>query len=657
MCGLIGFSQSNSNSSSIARDMCSQINHRGPDSSGVWFEENSPIVLGHTRLSILELSEAGHQPMVSDCSRYVLVLNGEIYNHLALRSKLESSGISYSWRGHSDTETLLACFVAWGIEKTLQATVGMFAIALWDKQNQVLTLARDRMGEKPLYWGWSDDLLVFASELKAIKAHPDFKDVIDRDALTLFLRHCYIPAPYSIYQGIQKLLPGHYLQMPLKGNIAESKVVTSKLYWSLNDAVEQGVSNQFLGTPEEAVLALEQQLKESIGDQILSDVPLGAFLSGGVDSSTIVALMQSQSERPVKTFTLGFDEAGYNEAEHAKAVAKHLKTDHTELYIKADDALEVIPKLASMYCEPFADSSQIPTYLVSKLAKQHVTVSLSGDAGDELFGGYNRYVAAQKVWGPVQKMPFFVRKMAAAGLSVLSPNSWDKLFELAAPILPKKLQLSIPGEKARKLSEVLTLSSGEAFYRQLTSHWTDPESIVINGKEPPTLLTTPTAWPKTDCFEHSMMAMDAQTYMSDDILVKVDRAAMANSLETRTPLLDHRVVELAWKMPLDYKIRNGQGKWLLRQVLYKYVPKELIERPKAGFGIPLAEWLRGPLKEWAESLLDESRLIREGYFHPRPIRNMWLEHLSGKKNWQYHLWNVLMFQAWLEVTVSKKEVL
>lgn len=648
MCGIVGFRKSSLEPFSIANSMCEKINARGPDSAGVWSEDDQPVILGHVRLSILELSEAGNQPMISECGRYVLVLNGEIYNHQSLRKKLAESGLVINWRGQSDTETLLACFVAWGIEKTLQATIGMFAIAVWDKQAQVLTLARDRMGEKPLYWGWSNDLLIFASELKAIKAHPEFEAVIDRDALTLLLRHCYIPAPYSIYKDIQKLMPGNILQIPLQGDLSQSKAAASKPYWSLNKVVEQGLANPFIGGPEAAVDALEEQLKKSVADQMLADVPLGAFLSGGVDSSTIVALMQAQSDMPVRTFTLGFNEPGYNEAEHAKAVAKHLGTAHTELYVQPDDALSVIPNLANMYCEPFADSSQIPTFLVSQLAKQHVSVALSGDAGDELFGGYNRYMAAQKVWGPVQKMPSFVRRLAAGGLRSLSPNSWDKLFEFAKPILPKKLQLSIPGEKARKLSEVLTLSSGEAFYRQLTSHWTDPASVVINGQEPITLLTDPSAWPKTDCLEHAMMAMDAQTYMSDDILVKVDRAAMASSLETRTPMLDHRVVELAWKMPLEYKIRNGQGKWVLRQVLYKYVPKDLIERPKAGFGIPLASWLRGPLREWAEALLDEKRLRQEGYFHPAPIRTMWLEHLSGKKNWQYHLWNILMFQAWLE---------
>ncbi|MDF1583975.1 MAG: asparagine synthase C-terminal domain-containing protein [Methyloprofundus sp.] len=416
----------------------------------------------------------------------------------------------------------------------------------------------------------------------------------------------------------------------------------------MNDAVEQGLAHPFNGSPEAAADQLETQLTNSIGEQMLADVPLGAFLSGGVDSSTIVALMQTQCQQPVRTFTIGFEEGGYDEATHAKAVAKHLGTDHTELYVRPEDALAVIPKLPSMYCEPFADSSQIPTFLVSQMVKQHVTVALSGDGGDELFGGYNRYLAARKVWEPVQCMPSFVRHVASGLLRALPPAGWDKLFATAKPILPKSLQLSIPGEKARKLADVLSLSDGHDFYRQLTSHWTDPSSVVIGASEPPTLITTPSAWPKTDSLEHAMMAMDAQTYMADDILTKVDRAAMAAGLETRVPMLDHRIVELAWQMPLDYKIRDGQGKWLLRKALYKHVPKELIERPKMGFGIPLDSWLRGPLRDWAEELLDEQRLRQEGYFYPKPIRTMWEQHLSGKHNWQYHLWNVLMFQAWLE---------
>lgn len=652
MCGITGF---------FGRDalpledtvvaMAETLSHRGPNDSGNWYDKVAGLALAHRRLSILDLSPAGHQPMTSVSGRYVIVFNGEIYNHLELRAQLQSEGKAPKWRGHSDTETLLASFENWGIKTTLQATVGMFAIALWDRERQELTLARDRVGEKPLYYGWQgngvQEAFLFGSELKALKKHPACQSVINRDALALYLRHNCIPSPYSIYRGIRKLLPGHYLTLPLHSGSADksSKPVP---YWEYNRIAEEGMSRPLQMSPEEAVEALNKQLTKSISGQMLADVPLGAFLSGGVDSSAVVAIMQAQSSKPVRTFTIGFDEGGYNEAADANAVAQHLGTDHTEIYVRPEDALDVIPKLPQMYCEPFSDSSQIPTFLVSHMARQHVTVALSGDGGDELFGGYNRYIAAQKVWGPVQRLPRFARLATAGCLRTLPPAIWDRLFDWARPALPKRLQLSIPGEKARKLADVLSLSDGRAFYRQLTSHWTDPANIVVGATEPQTLITDPAAWLNTDSLEHAMMAMDAQTYMADDILTKVDRAAMAASLETRVPMLDHRVIELAWKMPLDYKIRNGQGKWPLRQVLYRYVPKELIERPKMGFGIPLDSWLRGPLREWAEALIDEERLRREGYFHPAPIRNMWEEHLSGRKNWQYHLWSVLMFQAWLE---------
>lgn len=648
MCGLVGFTRSSGiDAYKTAQKMCSAIAHRGPDSCGIWSEESAPIVLGHQRLAILDLSEAGHQPMESGCGRYVIAFNGEIYNHLKLRTQLQLENNAPAWRGHSDTETLLACFAAWGIKETLQATVGMFAIALWDQREQILTLARDRMGEKPLYWGWSNDVLLFGSELKALKLHPTFNQQVDRNALTQLLRHSYIPAPYSIYLNIQKLMPGHFLQIPLHGDLSYSKSAKSAAYWRMNNCIEYGMANPFNGTPHEAVDLLESQISASIADQMLADVPLGAFLSGGVDSSTIVALMQQQASRPIKTFTIGFDEGGYNEAVHAKAVAQYIGTDHTELYVRPVDAMAVIPRLPNIYSEPFADSSQIPTFLVSQMAKQQVTVSLSGDGGDELFGGYNRYLASRKIWGPLQRLPISFRHAASKVLRALPPATWDKIFSTAKPILPKRFQLSIPGEKARKLADVLSLSDGNAFYHQLTSHWIDPASVVIGATEPVTLITNSAAWPKTDSLEHAMMAMDAQTFMTDDVLTKVDRAAMAVSLETRVPMLDHRVVELAWQMPLDYKIRKGQGKWLLRQVLYRHVPKELIERPKTGFGIPLDSWLRGPLRDWAEALLDEKRLRQEGYFHTEPIRKMWEEHLSERKNWQYHIWNVLMFQAWL----------
>ena len=651
MCGLNGFfsTQANDYDTAVAiKEMNDALYHRGPNAEGSWQDDRLGLVLGHRRLAIQDLSSAGAQPMHSTCGRYVLVFNGEIYNHLELRQQLAQQGIPADWRGHSDTETILACFVAWGIEKTLESMVGMFAIALWDRLDKVITLARDRMGEKPLYWGWQGNSLYFGSELKGLKAHPKFQADIDRDSIALLLRHNCIPAPYSIYQGIKKLRAGHWLQLPLS-DLEKAKVVQPQAYWRLNDIVESGLANPFTGSPEQAVDALESTLMSSMDSQMLSDVPLGAFLSGGIDSSAVVALMQSQSSRPVQTFTIGFDDAGYNEAKHAKAVAQHLGTKHTELYVRPKDAQSVIPKLSSIYCEPFADSSQVPTFLVSQLARQQVTVALSGDGGDELFGGYNRYLMAQRVLSNNRKLPKPIRKIMAHGLVRLSPNRWDALFDTLTPIIPSRLRLRTPGDKAHKLAGVLDIDNEHECYHKLTSHWQDPTSIVIGAQEPSTLITDTNAWPKTDSFQHAMMAMDAQTYMTDDILVKVDRAAMANSLETRVPMLDHRVIELAWRMPLDYKIRNGEGKWLLKQVLFRYVPQALIERPKMGFGIPLHDWLRGSLRSWAEALLDENLLKQQGYFHSAPIRKMWEDHLSGKYNYQHQLWNILMFQAWLEI--------
>ncbi|WP_421911069.1 asparagine synthase (glutamine-hydrolyzing) [Marinobacter sp.] len=625
MCGLAGFwsiPESTNDFNNALVKMATSISSRGPDDSGTWNDAQTGIGLTHTRLSIVDLSPAGHQPMHSACKRYVIVFNGEVYNHLALRHRLESRQEAPEWRGHSDTETLLACFSAWGIEKALQATVGMFALVLWDKHDHVLTLARDRLGEKPLYWGWCNQTLLFGSELKALKAHRAFDAEVDRNALALLLRYNAIPAPYSIYRGIQKLPAGHMVQICRGDGPAEA---LPQAYWALNEVVESGLENPFLGSDTEAVTALEHRIAQSVAGQMLADVPLGAFLSGGVDSSTVVALMQQQSSKPVRTFAIGFNEPGYNEAQYAKEVAEHLDTEHTELYVGTEDALAVIPDLPSIYCEPFADSSQIPTYLVSKMAKQQVTVALSGDGGDELFGGYNPYQFAPKVWRAIRRLPLSLRKLAVAVLA----------------------DVPVP-DKLHKLLRVLPSENREAFYNALMSHWQQPEEAVIGTESLPSIMNSPSHWPKTDSFEHWMMAVDAKQYMSDDILVKVDRAAMSNSLETRVPLLDHRVVEFAWQLPIHQKIRNGTGKWALREVLYRHVPREMIERPKKGFSIPLSQWLRGPLRDWAEALLEETRLRREGYFHAAPIRKLWSEHQSGRRDNALKLWSVLMFQAWLE---------
>ena len=657
MCGFAGFLTNNSNALAnayaIANAMALTIKHRGPDDAGIWLDHQAGIALAHRRLSIVDLSPAGHQPMASISNRYVIAFNGEIYNHLELRRELEvmpqsssispREGVAINWRGHSDTETLLAGFEAWGVEITLKKTVGMFAISLWDNEEKVLTLARDRMGEKPLYYGFQNNVFLFGSELKALKANPEFSSEIDRDVLCLYLRHCYIPAPYSIYKGIKKLLPGTYVQVRL-GDDANSPSLMPKPYWSMEEAFGVGIDDSFIGSDEQAIHALDSQLKQSIGLQMMADVPLGAFLSGGVDSSAVVALMQSQSSQPVKTFSIGFNEAGYNEADYAKAVAKHLGTDHTELYVSSAEAMSVIPMLGKIYDEPFADSSQIPTFLVSKMARQHVAVSLSGDAGDELFGGYNRYLLADK-WQKIERVPFALRQMAGYLIETLSPSAWDEIFQQLSKF---KTFPSNMGEKLQRLAKRLEKIEGtHALYYSLVSEVDSPELLVLGAKEPHTRLTQLAIKIPFQDPKQQMMFLDTMTYLPDDILVKVDRAAMANSLETRVPFLDHRVVEFASRLPMNMKIRDGETKWLLRQVLYQYVPKGLIERPKAGFGIPLAEWLRGPLKSWVESLIEEKRLAQEGYFNVDYIHNLWRAHLSGKRNCQTLLWNILMFQSWL----------
>ena len=648
MCGFAGFlggvvRHDASGEEALLRRMADTIVHRGPDDVGYWCDVEQRIGLGFRRLSILDLSPAGHQPMQSSSGRYVVTFNGEIYNHLSLRQELEGSAQAPAWRGHSDTETLLAGFDAWGIQGTVERAIGMFALAVWDRQNRTLTLARDRIGEKPLYYGWQGNAFLFGSELKALRAHPDFQGQIDRGALCLLMRHNCIPAPYSIYQGISKLTPGCLLTVSLQQR--EPRVWT---YWSGAQVAEFGVANPFAGSSDQAVDELEILLKDAVGKQMMADVPLGAFLSGGMDSSTVVALMQAQSSRPVKTFSIGFHEAGYNEAEYAKELARHLGTDHTELYVTAEQAMAVIPLLPTLYDEPFSDSSQIPTFLVSQLARQHVTVSLSGDAGDELFCGYDRYKLTAMLWHFLATVPMPLRKLVQQILTSVPPETLNRMAGAMGSLLPRSVRMMNVGDKLHKGADVLTSDSANALYLALVSHWRDPAFFVLRGHEPPTLLTENTpALHGLDDVQH-MMALDLLTYLPDDILVKVDRAAMGVSLETRVPFLDHRVVEFAWHLPLSMKIRNGQSKWALRQVLYKYVPKNLIERPKKGFGVPIDSWLRGPLREWAEDLLDERRLREEGYFNPAPIRKKWEEHLTRQRNWQYHLWNVLMFQAWLE---------
>jgi asparagine synthase (glutamine-hydrolysing) len=646
MCGIVGsFGSAGVSEGSLAgiiENMSKCLQHRGPDDAGVWVDESLSVGLGHRRLSILDLSPAGHQPMASHCGRYVMTFNGEIYNYLEIRRDLEAGGSAPRWRGTSDTEIILQAIARWGISKALERMSGMFALAVWDRADRTLHIARDRLGEKPLYYGRLGGTFVFASELKAFRAHPHWSGEIDRGALSLFLRHGYVPTPHSIYRGIHKLTPGRYLSVRVDGTEQQN------VYWSAREIAGQGVAEPFPGSDAEAVEALERLLSRAVGRQMVADVPLGAFLSGGIDSSTVVALMQAQSTQPVKTFTIGFTEKGYNEAEHAKAVAGHLGTDHTEMYVTAAQAQAVIPRLPELYDEPFSDASQIPTFLVAQLARRKVTVSLSGDGGDELFGGYNRYFIGRGLWKKVGWLPAQMRRAAAAALTAASPAHWDRLLAPLEAISPGHLRYANPGEKLHKLASVLGADTPDDLYRRLTSQWNNPAAMVLSGHEPATVITDRSQWADLSDFTQRMMFLDLISYLPDDILVKVDRAAMGVSLETRVPLLDHEVVEFAWRVPLSMKYRDGQGKWLLRQLLYKFVPRSMIERPKSGFDVPIGDWLRGPLRDWAAALLSEKRLSTEGFFEPSLIRQKWEQHLSGRRDWQQLLWTVLMFQAWLE---------
>lgn len=644
MCGLTGFWQGATASAeamgALAEAMALRIQHRGPDDSGVWCDVENGVALAFRRLSIIDLSPAGHQPMLSASGRYVLVFNGEIYNYLALREQLAADGIAPAWQGHSDTETLLACIEAWGLQRALQASVGMFALAMWDRSQRTLSLARDRLGEKPLYYGWQNGVLLFGSELKALMAHPAFERRVDRDAIALLLRHNYIPVPYSIWQGISKLPPGNLL------TLADGRRDTVPIaYWSLAKTAEAGQRDPFSGSADECTDALEHVLREAVAGQMLADVPLGALLSGGVDSSTIVALMQAQSGQPVKTFSIGFHEKQFDESIHAAAVARHLGTDHTELFMSANDVLGAVPRMPALYDEPFADSSQLPTALVMALARQHVKVALSGDGGDEVFGGYNRYFVAPRVWNMLRLLPHPVRRQLGRLLAGVSVSQWDRLSRPLAGLL-RQTQV---GDKAHKLSSRLqNVRSTDDLYVALVNEWDIAEDMVLGAACRPTAISQRADWPVLADPVHRMMAVDTLSYLPDDILVKVDRAAMAVSLETRAPFLDHRVVEFSWRLPLSMKVSAGRGKVALRQVLYRHVPLALIDRPKMGFGIPLDDWLRGPLRDWAEALLAEDRLRREGYFEPEQIRRVWDAHLSGSQSFGYRLWSVLMFQAWLE---------
>jgi asparagine synthase (glutamine-hydrolysing) len=640
MCGIAGFLTVASSGrarelADVSSAMDRSLQYRGPDDRGIWIDEEAGVALVHRRLSILDLSPAGHQPMASADGRFVIIYNGEVYSYQPIAAELSARG--HKFNGHSDTEVIVNAFAVNGIEATLKRMIGMFAIALWDRRHRCLTLIRDRLGIKPLYWAKFGELFLFGSELKALRAHPGWTVQIDRNAVAAFMRHNYVPAPHTIYQGVHKLEPGTILTLPWRGEPKVSR------FWNARAVAHDGVLNPLDGSDADLTEQLETLLQDAVARRMIADVPLGAFLSGGVDSSTVVALMQQARLGKVRTFSIGFEIPGYNEAPHAAAVASHLATDHTELTVTSQQALDLIPRLPEIYDEPFADSSQIPTYLVSAMTRKHVTVALSGDGGDELFAGYNRYQLTERFWQALSLMPRAMRNTVASLLTMIRPDVWTSI----AAALPARLRPPQAGDKVHKAAAVFRLDSPDALYRRLVSHW-DPSEIMLQAREPLSIIDDKKIAQEFPDLLERMQFLDLVTYLPDDILTKVDRASMAVALEARVPLLDHRVVEFAWRLPRNAKVRNRTAKWLLRQVLYRHVPPALIERPKMGFGIPLSEWLRGPLRTWAETLLNESRLADAALLDHKVVRRFWQEHLEGGRNWQYLLWNVLMLEAWRE---------
>ena len=640
MCGIAGMVDWRAATSadalrSIADAMIETVRHRGPDAGDVWVEAEGGVALGQRRLAIIDLSPGGAQPMHSADRRFVITFNGEIYNYRDIRRELQAAG--HSMRSDSDTEVLLEACALWGVEAAIERAIGMFAFALWDRKTRSLTLARDRLGIKPLYYAASPERILFASQLKAFRPAPHWKPTIDEDAVVGYLRHAYIAQPRTIYREAEKLAPGHIL------TLREGSTPSPKCFWDLRGIAAAGQRrNDPVPDPREAADRLDALLRDSVKLRMIADVPLGAFLSGGIDSSTVVALMQAQSTRSVKTFSIGFHESGYDEAQCAKQVAAHLGTDHTEFYVEPRHALDVIPHLADWFDEPFADPSQIPTYLVSELTRKHVTVALSGDGGDELFAGYNRYVWAERLARAVNLVPRPLRGASAAALRALAPQTWNRLFGF----VPAAWRPALPGDKLHKITTLLDNPQPDAIYRRLVSQWERPEEVAAAGREPRGPMWDPTIARDFHDLVPRMQFLDMITYLPDDILTKVDRATMAVGLEGRVPLLDHRVVAYSWSLPLEFKLRGGRSKWLLRQVLDRYVPRSLIDRPKMGFGVPIDAWLRGPLREWAESLLAPARLASDGFVRVEPVRRAWREHLEGSRNWQYPLWTVLMLQAW-----------
>jgi len=649
MCGIAGFYTPKvaSHAAETLRRMNDTIAHRGPDARGEWLDSTHGIGLAHRRLAIIDLTQEGQQPMRSASGRYTIVFNGEVYNFLRIRADLESLG--HRFRGHSDTEVMLTAFEQWGLQSALGRFVGMFAFALWDAASSELILVRDRLGKKPLYYALESGRLIFGSELKALRAFPGFRNNIDRCALALYMRHLYVPSPYTIYEGVRKLKAAHWVRFGVRGHSVVE--IDRQCYWSAAEIQSKAAANAAAISAEDAAQQLDELLRDAVQLRTIADVPLGAFLSGGIDSSLVVAIMQAHSSRPVRTFTIGFDEARFNEAEHAKRVARHLGTDHTEEYLRPEASLAIIPTLPQLYDEPFADSSQIPTALVCAMARKHVTVALSGDGGDEGFGGYSRYAQARDSWARMSRVPAALRRTASLSLQNVPASVWETLAKPLRPLGAEKLRPGTLGYRALRLADRLRSPTPQELYKHLMSYWFAPSAIVVGGIEPSAVIDPATDAADIGQFVDQMMLTDVLTYLPDDILVKVDRASMGVALEVRAPLLDHRVMEFAWSLPLSLKLQGGRGKILLRSVLSRYLPEELFERPKAGFAVPIGQWLRGPLRDWAEDLLSEQRLERDGYFTPGPVRRVWQAVLAGQSEWTYGgelLWGVLMFQAWLD---------
>lgn len=648
MCGIAGLLDPESSSSAdrlgaLASTMASALEHRGPDDRGVWVDADAGVALGHRRLAVIDLGPGGAQPMTSSGGRWVLAYNGEIYNHRDLRHRLERAGTRL--RGESDTEVLVAAVERWGVDQALELCEGMFAAALWDRRDRELHLLRDRFGEKPLYYGWIGTVFAFGSELKALGTLPGFGPELDRAALARYLGRNCIPAPDTIWRGIRKLMPGHLVTMneaPTPGVLP-----SQRCYWSAAAAVARARSNPLRGSDVDMVDQLEDALSSAVAARMVADVPVGAFLSGGIDSSTIVALMQRHTSAPVRTFTVGFSDRSFDESAEAAAVASHLGTDHTAVHVGDAEAVGVIAQLPDIWDEPFADVSQIPTYLVSRVARQEVTVSLSGDGGDELFAGYNRHAWVERVWGRAADVPAGARRAAGSVMGRIPPGLIDRAAGVTK-VLPAGWQLRTPSTKVAKLARVLAASDPEDAYRALTTHWPDATSVVLgtNARDPgDERSSSPVAG---SGITEQMLWLDLVGYLPDDILVKLDRAAMAVSLETRVPFLDRQVLDLAWRLPLDAKLRGGQTKWIVRQVLERHVPSALFDRPKMGFGLPIGAWLRGPLGPWAENLLEERRLGSQGLLDPAPIRRAWDLHRSGRRDLGYELWDVLVLQSWID---------